>query len=199
MIPYPPLSFPKTNIHSILEHHPLLDKISKWSSDPNTFLPRKLSSANYQLHFLYLQPMWYLLLIYHRSLLVEYQWGREASEEGWKRWWYGSANYWAGFRVVGWLNSVVTQQGSLDDGQVSISPRNRATFSLLFMYYCRASISRPTHRDRSFVLEEEEEETASRYRRAVLTAVLITIDCSAQERVTFVSRTKREREVNRRE
>lgn len=78
---------------------------------------------------------------------------------------------------------MVTQQGSLDDGQVSISPRNRATFSLLFMYYCRASISRPTHRDRSFVLEEEEEEeeTASRYRRAVLTAVLITIDCSAQE------------------
>lgn len=76
---------------------------------------------------------------------------------------------------------MVTQQGSLDDGQVSISPRNRATFSLLFMY-CRASISRPIHRDRSFVLEEEEEEeTASRYRRAVLTAVLITIDCSAQE------------------
>ena len=47
-----------------------------------------------------------------------------------------------------------------------------------------ARISRPTHRDRSFVLEEEEEEeeeTASRYRGAVLTAVLITIDCSAQE------------------
>lgn len=78
----PILPFPsQKHIHSILEHHPLLDKISKWSSDPNTFLPRKLSSANYRLHFLYLQPMWYLLLIYHRSLLVEYQWGRGRVEE----------------------------------------------------------------------------------------------------------------------
>lgn len=63
---------------------PSLNTILSWTkfpSDPNTFLPRKLSSANYWLHFLYLQPMWYLLLIYHRSLLVEYQWGRGRVEE----------------------------------------------------------------------------------------------------------------------
>lgn len=76
----PILPFPPQKQISI----PSLNTILSWTkfpSDPNTFLPRKLSSANYWLHFLYLQPMWYLLLIYHRSLLVEYQWGRGRVEE----------------------------------------------------------------------------------------------------------------------
>lgn len=84
-----------------------LNKNSKWPSDSNNnFFPRKFSSANYQFPF----PIFYsrcdtcrVSYIIEAWMFVDYHWGRETSEEGRKRWRYGSAELLsrlAGFRVV---------------------------------------------------------------------------------------------------